>query len=155
MRRAGSFPAIDELLPHRGDMLLADRVLDCDEVSAVTEYTPRRAAWYAADDGAMPAWLGIELMAQAIAVHVGMRKRLAGLPPALGALLGTRRFAATVSAFDAGQPLRIEAKLNFRDESGLGAYECAIADGARQLATATVKVFEPDDFSTFLATGYK
>ena len=40
--------------------------------SLTAHATVRSDAWYADADGAMPAWIGIELMAQAIAAHVAL-----------------------------------------------------------------------------------
>jgi predicted hotdog family 3-hydroxylacyl-ACP dehydratase len=141
---------IEEILPHRGTMLLLDRVLDfsTDHVSA--QYAPRRDAWYADTHGNMPAWLGIELMAQAIAAHVGLLKRSEGKPVAPGILLGTRRYEAQRPSFAAGEVLRVSAAVTFRDESGLAAYDCGIEAGGASLARATLKVLEPSDFQSLL-----
>jgi predicted hotdog family 3-hydroxylacyl-ACP dehydratase len=144
------FPPIEALIPHRGTMLMLDRVLAFTEETALAEYTPQSAAWYADDNGNMPAWIGIELMAQTIAAHVALLKRQRGMPPKMGALLGTRSYRSTASTFAAGSALRIRAQLVLRDARGLGAYECSIGSAARVLATAILKVYEPDDFGAFV-----
>jgi predicted hotdog family 3-hydroxylacyl-ACP dehydratase len=77
-------------------------------------------------------------------------KRSAGEALKHGALLGTRCFRSNQSAFPAGQTLRIESRMVYRDISGLGAYECRILAADREVASATLKVYEPDDFQTFL-----
>jgi len=143
-------PSIEDILPHRGTLLLLDRVIGFDAEGAIAECAPRGDAWYTEPGGDMPAWIGIELMAQTIAAHVGLQKASEGAPPKQGVLLGTRRYTATQPAFAAGQALRIEARLIFRDDSGLGAYECRITAKGEELATAALKVFEPDDFQSFL-----
>ena len=147
---AAGLPPIEDLIPHRGTMLLLDRVLEFFEEEAVAEYTPQPAAWYADDNGNMPAWIGIELMAQTIAAHVALLKRQKGLSPKMGALLGTRSYQSSASTFAAGTVLRIRVQLVLRDDGGLGAYECSIGADATQLATAILKVYEPDDFATFV-----
>ena len=141
---------VEDLLPHRGTMLLLDRVVRFAADTAVAEYAPRADAWYADDSGNLPAWFGIELMAQAVAVHVALTKRSAGLPVKMGVLLGTRIYRADVASFAAGRVLQIRAREIFRDESGLAGYECAIASDGRQLAEAVLKVFEPEDFGLFM-----
>ena len=149
-------PPVTELLPHRAPMLLIDRVVDFGNDALVAEYAPRADAWYAdacEAGGAMPGWIGIELMAQAVAAHVALKKRQSGLPPKMGALLGTRSYRMlrpAVASFPAGQTLRIAVAENFRDASGLAAYECRIEDGAGILAQALLKVYEPDDFGSFV-----
>ena len=144
------FPPIEDLLPHRATMLLLDRVLDFGAQSASAAYTPRRDAWYSDANGDMPAWIGIELMAQTVAVHVGLLRRAEGLPRKPGALLGSRRFTSTRPAFAAGGALRIEATMIYADPGGFSAYACTIAAGGAEVASATLKVYAPDDFQTFL-----
>jgi len=155
MIQAPSYPPIEELLPHRGTMLLLDRVIAFEETSASAAYAPRADAWYCDHEGNMPAWIGIELMAQTAAVHVALKKRGAGLPPAMGALLGTRCYQAQVASFKGGVALTVSATLILRDASGLGAYDCAIACGETPLASALLKVYEPEDFEQFVQGSLK
>lgn len=131
-------------------MLLLDRVIAFDSESTIAEYSPHDDAWYADEQGNMPAWIGIELMAQTIAAHVGLIKHRMGAPLKMGALLGTRRYTSEQAAFAAGKKLHIMAKMIYRDPTGLGAYECHISTDGEELASGTVKVFEPDDFQTLL-----
>lgn len=145
------FPPIEALLPHRGNMLLLQRLLAADDESATCEAIPDAKAWYADVDGAMPSWIGIELMAQSIAAHVTLIARRSGNPPRPGVLLGTRAYKTEVSRFPAGKALQITARLSYRDASGLGAYDCLIADDqGTTLATAAVTVYEPEDFKRFI-----
>ena len=153
MNEAAIFPPIEELLPHRGTMLLLDRVAEYEVNALVAEYSPRTEAWYADVSGNMPGWVGIELMAQSVAAHVALNKRQAGLTPKMGALLGTRSYRMSplsAGCFSAGQVLRICVQETFRDESGLAAYDCSIVQNGETLAAATLKTFEPDDFELFV-----
>jgi predicted hotdog family 3-hydroxylacyl-ACP dehydratase len=145
-----AFPPIEELLPHRGAMLLLDRVFSENEESIVAETTVPETAWYLDEQGGMPAWIGIELMAQAIAAHAALRGRRKGEPPRRGVLLGCRAYRASAPRAAAGARLNVFAKASVVDESGLGAYECRIELGAAEFATATLKVFEPEDFDAFM-----
>lgn len=146
-----AIPPIEALIPHRGTMLLLDRIVDFDSEAAVGECTPRTDAWYAEGNApGMPAWIGLELMAQTIAAHVSLAKRRQGLAPKLGVLLGTRAYRAETAVFAAGQPLRVRVNCLLSDATGLGAYECAIEGEQGVLATAVLKVFEPEDASLLL-----
>ena len=145
-----AFPPIEELLPHRGAMLLLDSVLSGDESSIIAQATVPQAAWYLDEQGGMPAWIGIELMAQTIAAHSALRGRLKGKPPKRGVLLGCRAYRARMPRAAAGALLKVSAKMTLVDESGLGAYDCNIERGAAQFAAATLKVFVPDDFEAFM-----
>jgi predicted hotdog family 3-hydroxylacyl-ACP dehydratase len=146
----GAFPPIEDLVPHRGAMLWLERVLgaadDCLEAAA----TVPTEAWYTDGQAGMPAWLGIELMAQALAAHVGLRGWRAGKPPKPGVLLGCRMYRAAAPRFAPGAALRVTARLSYMDESGFGAYDCTISGASAQLASATLKVYEPTDFEAFL-----
>ena len=147
-----AFPAIEELLPHRGAMLLLDAVLSGDENSIVVEATVPETAWYLDEQGGMPAWIGIELMAQAIAAHTGLKGRLRGEPPKRGVLLGTRAYHCRVASFRPGSPLQVSARMTYMDEGGFGAFDCTIRNPmSEELASATLKVFEPGDFEAFIA----
>ncbi len=152
-RAPDKLPPIEELLPHRGTMLLLDRVTEFAGGCLVAEYSPRPGAWYADASGNMSGWIGIELMAQAVAAHVAMNKRQAGLAPKIGALLGTRSYQMSpglAGSFAAGQLLRICVQEEFRDESGLAAYDCSIVQNGKTLATTMLKIYEPDDFELFV-----
>ncbi len=149
-----TFAPIEELLPQRDPMLLLDAVVSGDESSIVAEVTVPETAWYLDEHGGMPAWIGIELMAQAIAAHAGMLGASGGKPPKRGVLLGTRAFHARVSSLRQGTLLHIAARIADIDESGFGTFDCSIRNSrSEELATATLKVFVPEDFEAFIRQG--
>lgn len=147
---ASTFPPIEAIIPHRGTMLLLDSIAVCSDASLTALASVRADAWYADAQGAMPAWIGIELMAQAIAAHVGLLSMRAGKPARPGVLLGTRRYEASCPAFACGTPLRVSVNELLRSEEGHGAYGCTINQDSEILAEATVKVYQPRDFQTFI-----
>ncbi len=144
------FPAIEELLTHRGNMLLIDHVLACGPEGIRVAARVDGGAWYADMDGAMPAWIGIELMAQAIAALVGLTARDQGLPPRRGLLLGTRAFTASVPSFARNAALVVAASEVFQEANGLAAFDARIELADETVAEATLKVFEPADFKSIL-----
>ncbi|WP_321963146.1 hotdog family protein [Paraburkholderia sp. J7] len=144
------FPPIETIIPHRGTMLLLDSVAACSDESLTALASVRADAWYADAQGAMPAWIGIELMAQAIAAHVGLLSMREGKPARPGVLLGTRRYEAAQAAFASDAPLSVTVSELLRSEEGHGAYGCTIKQDNELLAEATVKVYQPRDFQTFI-----
>src|SRR5215469_3559711 len=112
------FPAIEDVLPHRGTMLLVDEIVSCDDSRLAAHASVDPDAWYADATGAMPAWIGLELMAQAIAAHVGLLAMRAGGKARPGVLLGSSRYEALVPAFDRGTRMRIEAVEVLRSVEG-------------------------------------
>lgn len=147
-----TLPPVEELLLHRGTMLLLDRVIDFDDQTAICEFTPQANAWYATPDNAMPGWFGIELMAQSIACHAALLSRQAGLSPKPGALLGTRDYKGPLPTFPADRPLNIKVTQTYRGEDGLASYDSLILNTAGEvLGCASLTVFEPKNFMEFLA----
>lgn len=69
-----------ELLPHAGDMILIDQVLAFDEEQIQARLTVRAGGLFNREDGSLPAWVGVELMAQSVAAYAGCRARDAGQP---------------------------------------------------------------------------
>lgn len=143
---------IDALVPHRAPMRLIDRLLDWDENGVAVEVTVPADGLFSDADG-VPAWVGVEYMAQAIAAWAGCRARHAGQAPALGFLLGTRRYVAEQPYFRTGARLRVEARCELLGENGLGMFACRIMEGEDVVAVANVSVFEPNDALAYLENG--
>lgn len=141
---------IDTLVPHRGAMRLLDRVIEVDEEQAVAEVDVPFDGLFVRD-GAVPAWVGIEYMAQTIALWAGARAVQAGGPPRLGFLLGSRRYEARRAAFPSGVSLRVEARCELIGSNGLGVFDCRIVMDGDTVATARVSVFEPPEGADPLA----
>lgn len=136
---ASSTP-IGELLPHGPEMTLLDRLVEYSPQRSVATVTIRGDSRFAEPAG-VPAWVGIEYMAQTIAAHAGYEARLRGEPPAIGFLLGTRSYVSEVRHFPVGTTLTISVE-PVVTESRLGAFQCAIESG-RVVATAVVNTYQP------------
>lgn len=135
--------AVEDLVPHTGTMVLLNRVLEFDEENMVAEVIVRDDGLFG-DGITVPAWLGIEYMAQTIAALGGMKRRLAGKSLNLGFLLGTRRYECNVGTFTVGSILTVSVHRLVEDQGqGLGVFECRIkAEGIS--ATAKLNVYQPD-----------
>lgn len=142
-------PPIAELVPHAGAMLLLDELLAADAEHAVARTTVRATQLFT-DAAGMPAWAGIEYMAQTIAAWSGMQRRREGSAPAVGFLLGTRRYECDVPAFPVGQVLTIAARAELIGDNGLGMFACTVAMSGREVARANISVFQPADAQAFL-----
>ncbi len=133
---------VSELVPHAGQMLLLDKVIEYDNESLVAEVVVRGDGLFNVGDQ-VPAWVGIEYMAQTIAAHGGMMCVLAGKPIQLGFLLGTRRYVSNITAFKVGERLTITVNRIMEDQ-GLGVFNChIIADGID--ISAKLNVYQPTD----------
>jgi predicted hotdog family 3-hydroxylacyl-ACP dehydratase len=147
--------SIETILPHRGTMLLLDSVSAFNDETLTAHAMVRSDAWYADAAGGMPAWIGVELMAQAIAAHVALLAMRDGGKARPGVLLGSRSYQAQKTSFPADAQLTIEVKELLRSEGGHGAYECSIVHDAERCAQAIVKVFQPTDFKLFIEGSFE
>ncbi|MDP2876375.1 MAG: hypothetical protein Q8O00_09340 [Holophaga sp.] len=132
---------IQEFVPQHPPMLLLDAVVEVSETLCRTSLRVNPAAWYANADGTMPAWLGLELMAQTAAAHSGWKNRDAASPKC-GYLLGTRRYQSTLAHFPADSTLVIQAELDYAGVFGQSAFLCQISLNETTVAEATLKVLE-------------
>jgi predicted hotdog family 3-hydroxylacyl-ACP dehydratase len=133
------FPAIAELIPHTGPMILLDRVIAFDDNSLSAELVVRSGLF--GDDKTVPAWVGIEYMAQTIGAYAGMKARLAGEPIRLGFLLGTRRYNGNVAEFKVDTALTVRVDKIMQDDR-LGAFECRILGEGIEIG-ANLNVYQP------------
>lgn len=136
---------IREILPHAGDMLLLDELIDHGPEHVVCGVTVGAQTRFCDAIQGVPAWVGLEYMAQTVCAYSGIDEVRAGLKPTIGLLLGSRRYRSEVAAFPVGATLHIRADLLLRDENDLVAFDCTIHDGARLLARGDVKAYRPKD----------
>jgi predicted hotdog family 3-hydroxylacyl-ACP dehydratase len=132
--------AVAELIPHSGEMVWLDRIVDCDEQGLTAELVVRGDGLLS-DGPTVPAWAGIEYMAQTIAAYVGVKAKQANEPIRLGFLLGTRFYNSNVAAFKVGAMLTIRVEKIIQDD-GLGVFECRILGEGVDI-TANLNVYQP------------
>ena len=143
--------AVERLVPHRGAMSWLDRVIHCDAEGVIAEATIRADHLLADDDApGLPAWVGIEYMAQGIAAWAGGRALARGDTVKPGFLLGTRRYRCHRPWLAFGLRLRIECRRELMGDNGLGMFACRLLDGEREIASANVSVFEPPNPDLYL-----
>lgn len=135
---------IEDLVPQDGDMILIDRVVGFDDERIEVEAEVRAAPLWPSRKS-LPAAIGIEYMAQAIAAFSNLHKSARqGGKPKFGLLLGTRNFRSATPEFSIGTQFLVSAKIVTLDEQ-IGVFDCRLSAGGREVATATVNVFEPKD----------
>lgn len=148
MPEMAGMPAIERLLRHAGSMLLLDRVLDYGD-DFIHCGLQVRADGLFDSEGAVPALVGLEYMAQTVAAFSGLQSWRRGEPPRLGFLLGTRKFTTNVAEFPCGAGLVCGARRVVQASDGMAAFDCLVeGDGVMQSATLTA--YEPADARQFL-----
>ncbi len=141
--------SVEELLPHSGPMVLLDEALSAEEgrVTAAVRIA-EDSLFYDPELGGVPAWVGIEYMAQTIAIYAGVHAKRAGEPVRVGLLLGSRRYQTETGCFPLGSRLLIHAREEWRDES-MAVFDCRIETDAC-LAKAMLNVYQPEDIQAIL-----
>ena len=140
---------LQDLLPHGPGFRLLDRLVGYEADSVTCEVTIRPDSRFC-DGRGVPAWVGIEYMAQAFGAFTGMAHLQHGRQVQLEMLLGTRAYDATVDAFPVGSTLTVQVRQLFWDPDGVCAFACEVRDGERVLARSEVKGFDPVDLEPFL-----
>lgn len=122
-----SFPMpAANLIAQRDPMRFVDTALYADDCAAES-VTLVRADFLAADAcGRFPAVALIEIMAQTIGIYAGRLQRLAGEPPVVGLLLGTRRMSLPIAFFTPGDKLFCRVQKKFESDEGLWQFDCEV-----------------------------
>lgn len=135
-------PDLGVLLPQSGPMRLLDRAIVVNETHAHAQATLGSNHPFADAEGRVAAWIGVELMAQCIALYAGARAQRAGRPPHIGYLVSSREFKAASPLLPAGRPLDVIAHCQFADPNGMHAFRCEVRDGKALLISANVNCFD-------------
>ena len=141
LKQLAGMPAAEFVL-HREPMLLLDRLVDVGPGFADCDCRISESNAFAVPGSGIPAYVGIETMAQCIAVYGGARARVRGFSPPLGFLLGTRHYQANIEYFAIGATYHVECRELIRDSEGLGSYHCRIMSHGNDLAEARLTIFE-------------
>lgn len=128
-------------------MRLIDRVIAFDG-QTITAQTTLDADCIFAEASGIPAWVGIELMAQTIAAHGAVE---AGGEIQDGLLLGAREYTCHMPYFPLATLFTIHAEPDFVGGS-FGLYHCQIKIDDQQVAEARLKVFRTDNLAGFLTS---
>ncbi|MBW2542945.1 MAG: beta-hydroxyacyl-ACP dehydratase [Deltaproteobacteria bacterium] len=119
--RTAEFPPIEGLIPHRGDSLLLDCVLEHDDESTSARVVVGASRCLEKADGTIAAWAALEYMSQCVAAHENLLAPDDGssrIPGYLTAVVGLRLHR---SHFEAGERLRVRTRRT-RGRLGLGAF---------------------------------
>ena len=136
---------IEEIVAHRERMQLLDEMISYDESHILVSVTIRPDSQFCVRGVGVPAWVGIEYMAQAVGAFSGIEEVQLGKRPQIGLLLGTRRYECSVSDFPIGARLEVRADLQLRDDADLVVFLCSIDVNGECVARADVKAIRPDN----------
>lgn len=149
--------SLEELLPHRAPMILVNGVesYNFEEKTLVagTQFD-EQSIFYVPEQNGVPAYVGIELMAQTVGLLSGIFAReIENHAPRIGFLLGSRNYKNRIEKFELHQKYKITAQQIFFQD-GFGKIICTIHDDAGTLAAeAELNVYltQSDNFEAALA----
>ena len=110
-------------------MRLLERVESHDGEVTRCRALPAASRWFRTAAGEIPAWVGVEYMAQCAAVHGGLRGRAHGEAPRPGLFVGSRRLAFRCASFAPDTALFVTARLAAGRGDSL-AFDCTVEDPA-------------------------
>ncbi len=140
--------SVEQLVPHSGKMSLLSHISEYgdDWLKAQVQITPESMF---ADEKGVPAWVGLEYLAQAIGAFAGLQERRQGGVPKVGFLLGTRKYLCSTDYFPLGVTLELLVEEEMQGENGLSVFNGTLT--APELdASARLNVFQPEDAEQFL-----
>ena len=145
----------EQLLPHRAPMLLLDEMLDCCVERASSRVTINDESSFCDPAlGGVPAWVGVEYMAQTIGAWAGAQRLAHGKSIVVGFLLGARRYESSTEIFPLGSELTVQIDVLYSEAEGLGSFACRIdgctPDGDTLTANARINAFLPEQPEQFV-----
>lgn len=140
--------SVDELVPHSGKMSLLDNIVAYGDGWLSAEVNISSSSMFAGENG-VPAWIGMEYMAQAVAAYAGLQERKKGGLPKLGFLLGSRKYTCSTDYFSFGTTLSLRVQLDMEAANGLNVFQCELS-GEGVEASANMNVYQPDNPDKFL-----
>jgi len=140
---------VQEFVPHSGPMLLPDRITRLQADAAVCEWCVRDDNVFLVQGYGVPAYIGIEYMAQCIAVHGGACARANGLPPPQGLLLGTRHYRSTVPYFVQGETYQVKCEQLAANLDGMTSFDCCILKEQEVIAEGRIAVLQKPPGESF------
>ncbi|GLT15149.1 hotdog family protein [Vibrio algivorus] len=138
-----SLPNIASLVPHAAPMILVDKLIAVDQQSIHTQVIIKSdELFFNVENQSVPGYVGIEYMAQSIAAWSGFQAWQKGEPPAIGFLLGSRRYQSQCSEFSLDETLDIYAE-QVMENNGMAVFQCRIDVQGKTVANAQLNAFVP------------
>jgi predicted hotdog family 3-hydroxylacyl-ACP dehydratase len=138
---------VSELVPHKGKMLLLDRVqsYSVENVCITTEIdVTRDNLFYEVDLGGIPAWVAFEYMAQSISALSGIYGRSKGEKPKVGFIMSVSGFKADIPVFKEGETVVVTVHETVRMDKAV-TFDGVAKIGDKLAVSATLNTVEVDD----------
>jgi len=110
---------VRELLYHRPPMVFLDEIIESGSNFLVAGVHIRQGIPFFEESRGVPAWVGLEYMAQAVAA--------CNKPIGLGLLIGCRRYSSNSASFPPGTRVKVRIQELASEENGLGSFDCTLS----------------------------
>jgi predicted hotdog family 3-hydroxylacyl-ACP dehydratase len=141
---------VTDWLPHGGAMVLIDEIVAFEAEGVRARATPRADGLFTAStSSSVPAWLGMEYLAQAIAAWSGFHERRAGRRVKPGLLVGTRTFTSSTGQLPVGERLEIAADRVVAGRGAISVFDGSVHGTGVEQRTR-IKVVLPEDIGPYL-----
>ena len=134
------YPPMEDLVRHRPPMMLLDAIEDDAGKKTTCSVTIREDSTFV-ENGAVPAVVAIEYMAQSVAAHAGLRGVRSGREVRVGYLIGARNVEFLVDGFAVGERLLVYVEHVWGDED-LGQFDIHVESDGRRVAAAQLNVYQ-------------
>ena len=134
----GGFGPVTDYLPHRPPMLLIDDIVEVTDQRAVCRATIHPDCVFAID-GVVHSSAMIEFVAQACAIHLGVRSARDGEPARLGLIASCREVSLDVDHVAVGDELTIVAE-RVIGRTQVAAFIATVTRGELRCATVELSV---------------
>jgi len=136
-------PDLTELIVHEAPMILLDELVDAGKDHVHCRVTIQETGiFFDTQARAVPGYVGMEFMAQTVAVWAGYHAWERGEKPPIGFLLGGRSYQSETPAFAEGMELDIHAEQLMKSEN-MAAFRCTIQHNGVLQAQCELNVYEP------------
>jgi len=135
------------VIPHRGRMLLLSRVkgYNIKERTIEAEYhITEDCLFYDSAIAGVPAWVGLEFIAQAVSAFSGIEDRENGIPPRMGFILSVSAMRIGLPFFGIGSTAQIKAK-EIDCVDSVSTFEGEIFLDGRKVLEGKLTVMEAND----------
>ena len=123
-------------------MMLLDRVEDDGDKTTTCSVTIRPESTFV-ENGAVPAYVALEYMAQSVAAYAGLRDVRKGEDVRIGYLIGARNVEFLVDEFLVGERLLIFVEHVWGDDE-LGQFDIRVESNGRRVAGSQINVYQGD-----------
>ena len=149
-----SLPEPSALVPHQGDALLLDCIDAVRPDGLVASLIVRGEQPSGRERRSLPAWMGPEIMAQAISAFATYRSGPPYLPRP-GLILGIRKYDSSVTEFKHGSRLAVNVRESTRDAAGRAVFDSTLCMNGAEIATGMLTVYQPDNIVQTLADQFE